>query len=64
MADNTIYVYTLTSSLHDETAVDRISREFLDSSLPAGGYVFRGSDFSASVTSSTFGRREGSASAR
>lgn len=47
MADNTIYVYTLTSSLHDETAVDRISREFLDSSLPAGGYVFRGSDFSA-----------------
>jgi len=41
-----IAVYTLTSTLHDEAAVGRISSEFLDSVLPGGGYSFRGGDFS------------------
>ena len=41
-----IAVYTITSALHDEVAVGRISDEFLQEVFPKGGYVFRGSDFS------------------
>ena len=39
-------VYTLTSSLHDENAVGRISDEFLAAVFTDGQYEFRGSDFS------------------
>ena len=45
----TISLYTLTSSLHDKSAVDAVSREFL-SSIEAElgyGFVFRGDDFSS-----------------
>ncbi|MBO4435118.1 MAG: hypothetical protein J5769_06690 [Bacteroidales bacterium] len=40
-----IAVYTITSALHDEISVGRLSDEFLQSVFPAGDYVFRGSDF-------------------
>ncbi len=39
-------VYTITSGLHDEQAVSRISDEFLQGVFPGGDYLFRGSDFS------------------
>ncbi len=39
-------VYTLTSSLHDEAGVARISDAFLKAVFPAGDYDFRGADFS------------------
>lgn len=42
---NGISIFTLTSSLHDEASVSRISDEFLDSVLP-DGYDFRGADLS------------------
>ena len=45
----TISLYTLTSSLHDKSAVDAVSREFL-SSIEAElgyGFVFRGDDCSS-----------------
>lgn len=45
----TISLYTLTSSLHDKSAVDAVSREFL-SSIEAElgyGFVIRGDDFSS-----------------
>jgi len=41
-----IAVYTITSGLHDEASVSRISDEFLKGVFPAGNYNFRGSDFS------------------
>ena len=44
-----IALYTLTSSLHDKTAVDAVSREFLTSIENVLGYGFelRGDDFSS-----------------
>ena len=39
-------VYTLTSTLHDERAVARISEDFLCGLWPEGGYEFRGADYS------------------
>ncbi len=39
-------VYTITSGLHDEQSVARISDEFLHGVFPGGDYLFRGSDFS------------------
>ena len=39
-------VYTITSGLHDEQAVERLSDEFLQGVFPNGDYLFRGSDFS------------------
>ena len=39
-------VYTITSGLHDEQAVARLSDEFLQGVFPGGDYLFRGSDFS------------------
>ena len=41
-----IAVYTITSGLHDEASVSRLSDEFLNGVFPAGDYSFRGSDFS------------------
>ena len=44
-----IALYTLTSSLHDKSAVDAVSREFLSSieSVLGYGFDFRGDDFSS-----------------
>jgi len=39
-------VYTITSSLHNEASVHRISDAFLKSVFPSGQYDFRGADFS------------------
>jgi len=41
-----IAVYTITSALHDEASVAKLSDEFLSSVFPTGDFVFRGSDFS------------------
>ena len=41
-----IAVYTLTSGLHDEESVSRLSDEFLSQVFPEGDYVFKGADFS------------------
>ena len=38
-------VYTITSGLHDDAAVSRISDEFLQGVFPQGGYEFKGADF-------------------
>ena len=38
-------VYTITSGLHDDAAVSRISDEFLHGVFPHGGYEFKGADF-------------------
>ena len=38
-------VYTITSSLHDENSVSRISDEFLKGVFPDGDYEYKGSDF-------------------
>ena len=45
-----IALYTLTSSLHDKSAVDAVTLEFLSSIEPVLGYgfVFSGADFSSS----------------
>ena len=40
------YIYTITSGLHDEESVAKISDEFLKGIFPEGGYEFRGADFS------------------
>lgn len=40
-----IAVYTITSGLHDETAVSRLSDAFLSGVFPEGNYVFRGTQF-------------------
>ena len=39
-------IYTITSGLHDEAAVSRLSDAFLNGVFPEGGFVFKGSDFS------------------
>ena len=41
-----IAVYTITSGLHDEAAVSRLSDSFLKGVFPEGGFTFKGSDFS------------------
>jgi len=41
-----IAVYTITSGLHDEASVSRLSDAFLKGVFPEGDFVFRGSDFS------------------
>ena len=40
-----IAVYTITSGLHDEASVSRLSDAFLAGVFPEGGYLFRGADF-------------------
>ena len=40
-----IAVYTITSGLHDEAAVSRLSDAFLSGVFPDGDFIFRGSDF-------------------
>ena len=42
-----IAIFTLTSGLHDEASVSRISDEFLRGVFPEGGYEFKGADFSS-----------------
>ena len=39
-------IYTITSSLHDERAVNRLSDAFLQGVFPEGDYDFKGADFS------------------
>ena len=39
-------IYTITSGLHDEAAVSRLSDAFLAGVFPEGGFTFKGSDFS------------------
>ena len=39
-------LYTITSSLHDENSVARLSDEFLAGIFPDGNYEYRGADFS------------------
>ena len=39
-------IYTITSGLHDEAAVSRLSDAFLNGVFPEGGFEFKGSDFS------------------
>ena len=41
-----IAVYTITSGLHDEESVSRLSDEFLGQVFPDGDYEFKGADFS------------------
>ncbi len=41
-----IAVYTITSSLHDENSVSRISDAFLKGVFPDGDFEYKGSDFS------------------
>ena len=41
-----IAIYTLTSSLHNEQAVAKISDEFLSAIFPKGKYSFKGDDYS------------------
>jgi len=41
-----ISVYTITSGLHDEVSVARLSDEFLKGVFPDGDYAFKGADFS------------------
>ena len=41
-----IAVYTITSGLHDETAVSQLSDAFLKGIFPEGDFLFRGADFS------------------
>ena len=41
-----IAVYTITSGLHDEAAVSRLSDAFLGGVFPEGNYEFKGADFS------------------
>jgi len=40
-------IYTITSGLHDESAVQALSDEFLMSIFPDGNFDFKGSDFSS-----------------
>ena len=39
-------VYTITSGLHDEASVSRLSDAFLAGVFPEGDFIFRGADFS------------------
>ena len=41
-----IAIYTITSSLHDETAVSALSDAFLEEIFPEGNFLMRGNDFS------------------
>ena len=41
-----IAIYTITSGLHDEAAVSKLSDAFLKGIFPEGDYEFKGSDFS------------------
>ena len=41
-----IAVYTITSGLHDEASVSKLSDAFLKGIFPDGDFLFRGSDFS------------------
>ena len=41
-----IAVYTITSGLHDEASVSRLSDAFLQGVFPEGDYLYRGADFS------------------
>ena len=41
-----IAVYTITSGLHDEASVSKLSDAFLKGVFPEGNFVFRGADFS------------------
>ena len=41
-----IAIYTITSSLHDETAVSALSDAFLKDIFPEGNFLMRGNDFS------------------
>ena len=47
-----IAIYTITSALHDESAVQALSDEFLASIFPDGNFEFHGSDFN------TFGQAD------
>ena len=38
-------IYTITSGLHNEESVTKLSDEFLNGIFPEGGYVFKGADF-------------------
>ena len=40
-----IAIYSITSALHDKSAVNSLSDEFLKSIFPEGGYDFKGEDF-------------------
>ncbi len=40
------YIYTITSGLHDEASVSKLTDEFLSGVFPDGEFVMRGSDFS------------------
>ena len=40
-----IAVYTITSGLHDEASVAKLSDAFLNGVFPEGNYVFKGADF-------------------
>ena len=40
-----VSVYTITSGLHDEESVARLSDEFLKGIFPEGDYIFKGADF-------------------
>ena len=42
---SSIAVYTITSGLHDESAVGKLSDEFLSGIFPDGEYDFKGADF-------------------
>jgi len=41
-----IAIYTITSGLHDEQSVSRLSDAFLKGIFPEGGFLYRGADFS------------------
>lgn len=40
-----ISIYTITSGLHDEDSVQKLSDEFLKSIFPEGDFLFKGADF-------------------
>ena len=40
-----IAIYTITSGLHDESSVSRLSDAFLRGIFPEGGFLFKGADF-------------------
>ena len=41
-----IAIYTITSGLHDEQSVSRLSDSFLKGVFPEGGFLYQGADFS------------------
>ena len=42
---NMVSIYTITSGLHNEESVARLSDEFLNGIFPDGEYAFKGADF-------------------